>query len=575
MALGGGALIAALAVRKNKITPFLFLIVSFGIVARAQPDWSPFACVLTSCLGYALFWKGALTFPKKSSRFGLSVLWFGALSAIHLNWFFADRYMGGYIYLFLAILFFGLGVQFALMTLLIGDPKQLKGWAMLGLSGGWALLEWSRLFILSGYSFDPIGIALSGTVAGMQVASAVGIYGLSFLVFFTNLIALKWFSLPSKRHFFQWSIILLIPYLLGGAHLLYYTQRLAHFPQPPLKTLLIQTALYPEDKVPFKGSKPYSPLDQWRRILTLLAPHIDSSPELIVLPEGAVPYGTHAPIYPREELIQAFKEILGKELLTLPDKQRLCNGNWAQALADVTGADILAGLEDGERSAEESRWRYYNAAFLFRPLSESYQRYEKRVLVPMGEYIPFEWCKKILSKYGIMDSYTPGKGALVFPLVRTRAGISICYEETFGYLMRESRLKGASLLVNLTNDVWFPKTRLPRVHFFHGRLRAIELGVPLLRSCNTGVTCAVDSLGRIVGELPCETAHHSSSPAVLATQLPLYHYPTLYAFWGDLPLISSAALLFMAFLVINYFKLKKLAIKSFFFYSLRKNKAIR
>src|SRR5262249_32659659 len=143
---------------------------------------------------------------------------------------------------------------------------------------------------------------------------------------------------------------------------------------------------------------------------------------------------------------------------------------------------------------------YYTAAHHFSPWQDKVGRYEKRVLVPLAEYMPFKWCESLAKAYGIVSFYTPGKEAKVFEGFLPFAA-SICYEETFPDLIREGRLKGAEAFVNITNDNWYPNSKLPRQHFDHGKLRAIENGVPLFRACNSGVTTAVDSLGRICGRL--------------------------------------------------------------------------
>ena len=164
------------------------------------------------------------------------------------------------------------------------------------------------------------------------------------------------------------------------------------------------------------------------------------------------------------------------------------------------------------------------------PLASS--RYEKRILLPIAEYIPFNWVKKFALKYGIADSFTPGLEAKVFQMGRVKTGVSICYEETFGNLMRANRAKGADLLINLTNDAWYPDSRLPSVHYLHGRLRAVELGIPLLRSCNTGVTCGIDALGRTIGMLPFETPRVQTSAwsfAGHASALSVFH--VLFTCW--------------------------------------------
>ena len=565
--------VASSIVVGGNISRFVYFLTSFLIVSLAQPDMSVTGCIFASGFGYALFWQGVSLCDKKRSRFWYSVLWFGGISVIHLNWFFADRYVGIYIYPFVFFLCLVLGMQFACITLLIGNPKEIGWLHILGISGGWTLCEWSRLFILSGYSLNPVGIALSGTLPGMQMATTGGVYGLSFWVIFTNLLALRLLNDRSWRQGAVWAVVSVFPYLSGAAHLVYHIRQMdRHLADtPPLKALLVQTALIPEEKLMIDGSSPVSPTYQWRMMLSLLAPYLGQPGDVIVLPEGVVPYGTHRPIYLAQEIEQAFLDVWGKQIQLPSESPKAGNRAWAQALADLTGSDVILGLEDVDIQSEEKTYQAYNAAFLVRPFTKEFYRYEKRVLLPMGEYIPFAWCKKILSKYGIMDSFTPGKEAKIFSLARGAAGISICYEETYGYLMRQARHKGAQLLINLTNDVWYPRSRLPAVHFFHGRLRSLESGVPILRACNTGITCGVDALGRIVGQIPGENVQQTALPGVLSASLPLYHYPTLYSWWGDGGPMGVSAIFFTSFFISKCFKRKRFKIKGLYTYPLRKN----
>lgn len=550
--------------------PFWFFL-SFFLVGAAQPDWSTLACILTSAFGYALFWFGLVKIEKKKSRFLSALLWFFSIQAIHLSWFMSDEYVGKYIYIGLVFLYLALGLQFALVSLWIQKPKEISLLTILGISGLWTILEWSRLFALSGFSLNPVGLALTGTITGMQMASAFGVFGLTFMIFFTNLLALKVMAAFSWRGLVCWALMALIPYLYGSSQLVFH-EKLLSKSDSKLNVLLVQTALNPEEKMSYNRAHGFSPLDQWVRILHLISPHVGKPIDLIVLSEAVLPFGAEIPIYYVSVIEQVFQHFFGTiEFVPLRSREKVGNSFWAQTLANALRSDVVIGLEDVETVGESPpQTRAYNAAFHFHPYSQEKGRYEKRVLVPMGEYIPFSWCRKILRHYGIEDSFTPGSEAKIFKTERANLGLSICYEETYGNLMRESRLKGADVLVNLTNDGWYPKSRLPAVHFFHGRLRAVEGGIPLVRSCNTGVTCGVDALGRIVGRLQDENHSRSAEAAALYLSLPLYAYPTFYAYLGDWPMIIFS--LFSVCLAVSFFYYRKIfAVNELGVSHLRKN----
>src|SRR3569832_150145 len=94
--------------------------------------------------------------------------------------------------------------------------------------------------------------------------------------------------------------------------------------------------------------------------------------------------------------------------------------------------------------------------------------------------------------------------------------------------MRQGRLKGARLFVNVTNDNWYPHSRLPKQHYDLARAQAAATGLPLVRACNSGVTAFVNALGSEVAALG-----DWNKPAVLVGKIPLYSIETLYTLWGD------------------------------------------
>ena len=142
--------------------------------------------------------------------------------------------------------------------------------------------------------------------------------------------------------------------------------------------------------------------------------------------------------------------------------------------------------------------------------------------------MPFSFLKSFAATYGITEFFTPGKD---LPLAGSKTPLtaSICYDECFSSLLRHPKAK---LHINVTNDGWYPGTNLNRIHYEHARLRAIENGIPHLRACNTGVTAALDSLGRPIAKLDTESSGH------LVVEFPLYTHFTLFKHFGNLPLLT-------------------------------------
>ncbi len=484
----------------------ILLLLSWIVVAFGQPAWSGWLAPLAACIGYAAFWKVAAEIPYSKKRFWFGVIWFTTIQLIQLSWMTSIEFQGYYILLVYGILSLCLGLQFGLITLFL-DKIPLVATAAL-----WTIMEWGRLHFLCGFSWNPVGLSLTAFVSSLQAASIFGVLGLSFLVILTNLAFWK------KRYIAGVSLAV-FPYLFGFGHLYFHKNKVDQ--SSTLSVGLVQTGLLPSQKLFIEGrSKEYiPPTEQWRQILSLLKTQSEKL-DLIVLPEFIVPIPAASHVYPASLVRNIFEETLGKQIPVDPET-RVSNQFWIQTIAKLYQADVIAGLEAKENGNS------FTSAFYCPHQSEKMERYDKQILVPLAEYVPFAWVKNLTKAYGITEFFTHGQEAKVFP-AKVPMSASICYEETFSYVMRENRRKGASFFVNLTNDNWYPDSRLPKQHFDHARLRAVENGVPMVRACNTGVTAAVDSLGRIIGQIVDERR-----AAVLVAHVPLYHYFTLYRLWGD------------------------------------------
>lgn len=520
----------------------LLFITSLLIVGFGQPAWSSVCAILAALFGYALFFRILLGIPEARTRFWLGTLWFAAVQLIQLSWMLSHPFL--YIYPLFFFLALAMGLQFGILSIFIQPDKLTFRW-LLGLSGLWTILEWMRLYFLSGFSFNPIGLSLSATIYSLQFATLWGMYGLSFWVMFVNLLALK---LSFNRKLLPaWVLAAVLPYFFGAVQFHLHEQRMLDS-HDEYKAVLVQTSFPVEETLNLKSQKEMIAyiLDEWRHILKITKKQLGKQFDVMVLPESVVPYGTYSYIYPSFVVANAFKSILGPETLALlpplqePLAKEVKSGTssvwmvnhayWAQALANVFQCEVIAGLQDAEDI--DGKREYYSAAIHFKPYEFEPFRYEKRVLVPMGEYIPFSFLAKIAEEYGIQGSFTPGKEAKVVQ-GKKALGLSICYEETYGHLMRENKQKGADILVNLTSDIWYPNSRLIHQHFDHARLRTVENGIPLLRACNTGITAGVDSLGRIVDELGKGNPNVEAVSDSLLVSIPAYQYQTPYSRVGD------------------------------------------
>jgi apolipoprotein N-acyltransferase len=186
--------------------------------------------------------------------------------------------------------------------------------------------------------------------------------------------------------------------------------------------------------------------------------------------------------------------------------------------------------------------RRYNSALAIRADGSVAPPYHKRILMPFGEYMPLQSVFPQIAKFNA--SFSPmdaGESVAVVEYSKAlRAAPLICYEDIEPSLARESVLAGATLLVNLTNDVWFGNSVAPRQHHLIASFRAIENRRWLLRSTNTGLTAIVSPAGRTVAQLP------GFSDGILRSQAGLLEERSFYTavmgekLWWVLTLLACA-----------------------------------
>lgn len=534
---------------------FLFLL-SLVIVGFGQPAWTWWSGLIAASIGFALFWRILLDIDRAGYRFLVAGTWFTCVQYIQFSWAISHPY--SYIYLIYTFFSLSIGVQFGILGLLI-TPKRIESLLQIvGIASLWTLLEWSRLFFLSGISWNPVGLALTGGLYPLQMASLWGVFGLSFWVILVNLLGLRaWYK---RKRLCSTSIYigaLLLPYIYGIGHLYIHQKNILEKSQDNLHVVLVQTAFPADQFIDYSNKKKLIAhvIDQWKTIFRTVKKQQGHRFDLLVLPEYAVPCGTYTCIFPYAAITVAFRDVFGSQSLqalpplsaplaheynTPQGKIHLVNNAFiVQGLANLFQAGVVIGLEDAEEDQLSGLRDHYSAALFFKPfqldaVEFAVDRYEKRVLVPLGEYIPFAFCKALAADYGIHSSFTPGKEAKIFKTNNEIPfGVSICYEETFGDLMRENKLLGAEMLVNLTSDAWYPHSRLPQQHFSHARLRTVENGIPLIRASNIGVTGAIDSLGGIIALLGENESHSEWLVDSIKIEIPRYTYPTLYSKFGD------------------------------------------
>ena len=212
--------------------------------------------------------------------------------------------------------------------------------------------------------------------------------------------------------------------------------------------------------------------------------------------------------------------------------------------------DLLLGTLDMENGKD------YNAAVLISGATQEMQVYWKVHLVPFGEYVPLRHSFPLFAAVAnqwVPADFARGKRYTLFRLSNADAQIAplICFEDTIGDLTRQFVIRGANLLVNLTNDGWFLYSVGSQQHLTNAIFRCVETRRPMVRAANTGVTCFVNEFGRITQVLRDETGS-TFTEGVLAgeVRVPTERELTFYTRHGELFAKVCAAITVIAILII-------------------------
>ncbi|MDP2922009.1 MAG: apolipoprotein N-acyltransferase [Candidatus Omnitrophota bacterium] len=177
-------------------------------------------------------------------------------------------------------------------------------------------------------------------------------------------------------------------------------------------------------------------------------------------------------------------------------------------LAKEIRIPILLGVNN------ENDSMYFNSAVMISRRGNPVARYDKIHLVPFGEYVPFSRKFPGLHKLvlGELGEFTPGSKYILFkldlsPSTKVNFAALVCFEDVFPELSRQFVKDGAKFLVVLTNDAWYGRSGAAYQHTACSVFRAIENRVPVVRCANTGVSCFIDSRGKIYDSVEEKGSH--------------------------------------------------------------------
>jgi len=412
----------------------------------------------------------------------------------------------------------------------------------------WVGAEYLRCVLFSGFAWHAVGVSQQGSLALLQAAAWGGVYAVSAVVLLVNgavagLCERVWGSVRQRTTGEpllggRWRTLeTLIPLLILACVWKTGFDRVQAYRHQTETEPVWQLAMVQPNAPSICERDDGSETRVCTTLIEQTTLAAATQPDLVVWPETALM--GHLPHDPAAMALASNGAVMARAPL-------------------LTGTVEIQPGPPGHRDA----YSYYNSAWLFTPGGAPCGRYRKQHLVPFGEYIPLDNIFPVLARLSPVGfSCTAGRESTVLHVVgRVRAdGTSpgelafsplICFEDTVASLARRAVKAGARLLVNVTNDSWFGGSSEPEQHLAQAVFRSVECGVPMVRAANTGVTCAIDAIGRRA-ELQSDDRTSGfigfHSVALTVPRLPL---PTAYLHWGDWILARPAALALLAVLAL-------------------------
>ena len=366
--------------------------------------------------------------------------------------------------LILIPLFLSLFIGFA--TLFVGQYLKLDFASLIIFSGSLALSDFLRGNLLTGFPWNLWAYSTVSINEILQIVNSIGLYSYNLLVItlFTSPI-IFFFNASKIRKICSATII-----------------------------FIIILSIYINGNYKVNSNKKYLENIDEKTYVKIISPNFN------------LEYGLNS-----KQIEERFRKLIR---YSDPDKERKTLFIWPEGVFSGYSFDEIFIFKDlvlnnfskkhhivfGINKSDLNSDNFYNSMIVINNKFEIIQSYNKRKLVPFGEFLPFE---KILNNFGL-KKITEGHGSFLkgnedknFIIDELNILPLICYEIIFPNLIHKAD-KNTNLIVNISEDGWFGKSIGPDQHFAKSIFRAIENNTFLLRSTNQGVSAIIDNKGNLI-----------------------------------------------------------------------------
>lgn len=421
-----------------------------------------------------------------------------------------------YFYLPIAILITPLilGLFYGFIPLIASLFYPNNTYRLWSISVSWTFMEWVKGDLFN-FPWNQIGHTLIGINPILQITSIFGELSLTLLVVYISCLPVIIFK-KNRKKFYLYCVpilLLIIIYFSGSQSL-----KLNETSYENIDLLLVQPNIV--QKIKWLPSYKELIIEKLFNLSNQLnEENIPFSEKYIIWPETALP-----------SLIDEDDRIMNK-IASLLNKNTFL----------LTGAI--------RRDKNNNIYRYYNSFFTINENKQIIDEYDKRILVPFGEYIPLSNFIDKFFKFninGLTGSFS--KGAKKAINSSKKFSVLICYEIIFSGRSYPKNNR-PNWILNITNDAWFGKSSGPYQHLGMAKIRAVEEGLPVIRVANTGISAIIDPKGRILKKLSL------GETGIIQSKLPKKLAPTFYSQYGK---ISITLIMVVISIFVYYMHIRRI-----------------
>ena len=356
-----------------------------------------------------------------------------------------------------------------LTTLLVGPYLSYNFSSILIFSGAVGVSDFFRAKLFTGFPWNLWSYSLSWFTEILQILNFIGLFAF-------NLVAITIFTLPAfflfqintiqKILFFVSITILILSFYIYGSYEINKNKNFLKSIESKIYVKIISPNFNLEYGLNLNQIE-----DKIKKLIRYSEP-IENKKTLFIWPEGI------------------FSGYNYSEILKF---NKLISENFSKNHNIIFGVNKL----------DEKTGRFFNSLLFVNNEMEIIQQYNKKKLVPFGEFLPYE---NLLNKFGLKKiteghgSFQKGKEKNNIKIDQLNILTLICYEVIFTSLVQDANSE-TNLVVNISEDGWFGNSIGPDQHYAKSIFRAVENGTFLLRSANKGISGIIDNKGLTIKQL--------------------------------------------------------------------------